>query len=379
MLQQISSTWASPCVDSVDVPKDHRLALAASGAPTPKGSTTTLDDFTRCEYEPIRASHLSGDRRRPNGGIQSRYAAGSVVGSRVCRMRRTVIAADSSPRVWFVTGAGRGIGRAIVEAALAAGDRVVGTVRGPAALEDLVERYPGRVDVEVLDVRDRTAIVEAVDRAVVAAGRIDIVVNNAGYGLVGMIEEVSEAEARSIIDTNLLGALWVSQAVLPHLRRQESGHIVQISTVGGVGTMPGFGLYNAGKWALEGFSEALAAEVAGMGIRVTIAELDGFDTDWSWSSMKFSAPIEAYDELRRSIFGTADVPWDESGREPGAEAAPSVAAAAILAHVDSDDGPLRLLVGDNSPTYVAMALDARRQDYERDRRFAWPTADDDQP
>ena len=116
-----------------------------------------------------------------------------------------------------------------------------------------------------------------------------------------------------------------------------------------------------------------------MGIRVTIAELDGFDTDWSWSSMKFSAPIEAYDELRRSIFGTADVPWDESGREPGAEAAPSVAAAAILAHVDSDDGPLRLLVGDNSPTYVAMALDARRQDYERDRRFAWPTADDDQP
>src|SRR5690606_8788104 len=108
------------------------------------------------------------------------------------------IAADSSPRVWFVTGAGRGIGRAIVEAALDAGDRVVGTVRQPAALDDLVERHPGRVDVAVLDVRDRTAIMQAVDTAVGTAGRIDVVVNNAGYGLVGMIEEVSEAEARSI-------------------------------------------------------------------------------------------------------------------------------------------------------------------------------------
>jgi NAD(P)-dependent dehydrogenase (short-subunit alcohol dehydrogenase family) len=281
--------------------------------------------------------------------------------------------ASPTPRTWFITGAGRGIGRALAEAALAAGDVVVGTVRRAGALDDLVRLHPGRSHEVVLDVRDRSEVEHAVDAALRVAGRLDVVVNNAGYGLVGAIEEVSEDAARAIIDTNLFGALWVAQAALPHLRRQGHGHIVQISSVGGVGTMPAFGMYNASKWALEAFSEALAAEVTDFGIRVTIAELDGFDTDWASSSMQFATPVAAYDAMRLATFGTSEVPWPQSEVAEGStDAPPSVAARAIIAHVAADDGPLRLLVGDNSATYVAMALDSRRRDYIRDERFTWP-------
>jgi len=281
--------------------------------------------------------------------------------------------------VWFVTGAGRGLGRAVVEAALAAGDRVVAGARRPEVLAALAGAWPGQLLVVPHDVRDRSAAFAAVDAAIAGFGRLDVVVNNAGYGLVGTIEEVSAAAAEDIVATDLLGALWTTQAALPHLRGQGSGHIVQISTVGGVGTMPALGLYNAAKWALEGFSEALAAEVTGFGIRVTIAELGGFDTDWGGSSMRFADPLPAYDELRVAVFGSAEVPWptadDESpGRADGADAEPppSVAAAAILAHVRAADGPLRLLVGDDAPVHVAGALDLRRADYARDPRFTWP-------
>ena len=302
-------------------------------------------------------------------------------------MRTLRTTPTTGPRVWFITGAGRGLGRAFAEAALGAGDCVVATVRRPGALTDLVDRYPRTLAVLPLDVRDRSAVAATVDRAVEHFGHLDVVVNNAGYGLVGAIEEVSEADARAILDTDLLGALWVTQAVLPHLRERGTGHIVQISTTGGVGSMPTFGMYNAAKWALEGFSEALAAEVAAFGIRVTIAELGGFATDWAGSSMRFASPVPAYDELRTSLFGTPSVPWevpDTTGTsaEPPVEApveppvepepGPEVAAAALLAHVDRDDGPLRLLVGDDAPGQVALALAARRDDYERDTRFTWP-------
>ncbi|RKQ84953.1 NADP-dependent 3-hydroxy acid dehydrogenase YdfG [Solirubrobacter pauli] len=269
-------------------------------------------------------------------------------------------------RVWLITGAGRGLGRAFTEAALEAGDRVVATVRDPAVLP---ERDGLRV--LTLDVRDRAAVRAAVADAHAAFGRLDVVVNNAGYGLVGGAEEVSEADARGQLDTNLLGPLWVTQAVLPFLRAQGSGHIVQISTTGAVGTVPLLGLYNASKWGLEGFSEALAAEVAGFGIRVTIAELGGFGTDWGGSSMAFATPHPAYDGLRAALFGTAEVPWPMPEEAPG-EPDPRAAAAALLAHVDADSGPLRLIIGDDAPEHIALALDTRRQDYARDPRFAWP-------
>lgn len=275
-------------------------------------------------------------------------------------------------RVWLITGASRGLGRAFARAALEAGDRVVVTARRPDALDDLVAACPARVVALPLDVTDRSAVLTAVDRALAAFGQLDVVVNNAGYGLLGAIEELTEAEARAQLETNFFGALWVTQAALPSMRARRSGHVVQISTVGGVGSMPTFGLYNASKWALEGFSEALAAEVAPFGIRVTIAELGGFATDWAWSSMRFATPLPAYDGLRESLFGSARVPWDMSNQASDTSADPAKAASALVAHVRRGDGPLRLMIGDDAPEHVRMALERRRDDYRRDERFKWP-------
>lgn len=275
-------------------------------------------------------------------------------------------------RVWLITGASRGLGRAFARAALEAGDRVVATARRPDALDELVAAHPERAVALPLDVTDRSAVFTAVERANAAFGQLDVVVNNAGYGLLGAVEEITEAEARAQLETNVFGALWVTQAALPFLRARRSGHIVQISSTGGVGSMPTFGLYNASKWALEGFSEALAAEVAPFGIRVTIAELGGFATDWSWSSMRFTAPLPAYDGLRESLFGSARVPWDMSQQASDTSADPAVAASALVAHVRRDDGPLRVLIGDDAPEHVRMALERRRDDYRRDERFEWP-------
>ncbi|WP_285364319.1 SDR family NAD(P)-dependent oxidoreductase [Microbacterium sp. LMC-P-041] len=268
----------------------------------------------------------------------------------------------SSPQIWMITGAGRGLGRALAESALEAGHIVVATVRGEHELP-----AHDRLTIMTLDVRDRGAARDTVRRAVEHHGRIDVLVNNAGYGLIGAVEEASEDDIRSVMDTNLLGPLWLSQAVIPVMREQSGGHIVQISTVGAVGTMPLLGLYNSTKWGLEGFSEAMAAEVARFGIRVSLIEPGALDTAWAGPSMRFSSPSDVYDEQRTELFGTAEVPWPPGDSAGGTT--PSDAAAAILAHVASDNGPLRVLIGDDAPEQVAAALDLRRQDYSRDPRF----------
>jgi NAD(P)-dependent dehydrogenase (short-subunit alcohol dehydrogenase family) len=204
----------------------------------------------------------------------------------------------------MITGASRGLGLALVERVLGAGHRAVATTRGAA-----IPVEHSRLTVMQLDPSDRAACRSVVAEAARRHGRLDVLVNNAGYGLVGAIEEVSEAQARDIVDTDMFGPLWMSQAVLPHMRAQGSGHIVQISSVGGVGAMPFFGLYNAAKWGLEGFSEALAGEVDSMGIRVTIAEIGAMDTRWATGSMRFASPQGVYDDLRAATLGTAQVPW----------------------------------------------------------------------
>jgi len=265
---------------------------------------------------------------------------------------------------FLITGANRGLGRALTVAALEAGHKVVAAVRGAHELP-----VHERLVIQRLDVRDRDKAFKAVDVAVARFGRLDVLINNAGYGLVGAIEEVTEAEAREIIDTDLLGALWLSQAAIAVMRGQGAGHVVQISTVGAVGTVPTLGLYNAAKWGLEGFSEALAAEVAGLGIRVTIVEPGEVDTDWGTNSMRFAAPNPAYDDLRTQLFGSPRVPWPNDGGTGGGTS-PSVVAAAILTHIaDPADERLRLLVGDDAPGQVAEAIARRRIDYERDARF----------
>jgi NAD(P)-dependent dehydrogenase (short-subunit alcohol dehydrogenase family) len=183
-------------------------------------------------------------------------------------------------RTWFITGTSRGFGREWAAAALQRGDRVVGTARDPSTLDDLTTEYPDTLLALALDVTDREAVFATVKRAHDHFGELDIVVNNAGYGQFGMVEELSEQEARDQIETNLFGALWVTQAALPYLRDRGAGHILQVSSIGGISAFGGIGMYHASKWGLEGLSQALAQEVQQFGIHVTLIEPGGFSTDW---------------------------------------------------------------------------------------------------
>ncbi|MFY1597582.1 SDR family oxidoreductase [Micromonospora sp. WMMD737] len=260
--------------------------------------------------------------------------------------------ATAAPRVWFVTGASRGLGRAFTEAALAAGDRVVGAARDVSPLDDLVARHPDRLLALRLDVTDRAAVLDVVEEAVRHFGRLDVVVNNAGALYMGMVEEFTEAEARAQLDLNFFGALWVSQAVLPHLRAQRGGHVVQVSSIGALGGFPSTGLYSASKFALEGMSEALAAEAAGFGVKVTIVQPGGYWTDL-YTSSTATAPNPAYDPLREELARQ----WAEGS----IDSEPRLAAEALMKLVASDDPPLRLLLG--SMVYdLAFDISRRRMD-----------------
>src|SRR3981189_3519539 len=201
-------------------------------------------------------------------------------------------------RTWFITGASRGFGREWAIAALERGDSVAATARDTSNLDDLVERFGDAVLPLMLAVTDRDAVFDTVAQAHERFGRLDIIVNNAGYGQFGMVEELSEAEAREQIETNLFGALWVTQAALPFLRAQGSGHFLQVSSIGGISAFAGIGMYHASKWGLEGISQSLAQEVAGFGIKVTLIEPGGYATDWGGSSAKHATEIPAYDDVR---------------------------------------------------------------------------------
>jgi NAD(P)-dependent dehydrogenase (short-subunit alcohol dehydrogenase family) len=244
-------------------------------------------------------------------------------------------------KIWFVTGSSRGLGRKFVEAALARGDQVAASARRTADLEDLVESYGDAILPVELDVTDRRSAFEAVERAVERFGRLDVIVNNAGYALIGAVEELSEEQLRDQLETNLFGAVWVIQAVLPHLRKQRSGHIVQVTSAAGLFSMPLGGGYHASKWALEGLNDALAQEVADFGIKVTIIEPGGFAT----RSGKNPDPLNnghlaetnaAYDALRQRLASAL-------GAQPAGD--PSAAAQTLLKLVDSDNPPLRVLFG----------------------------------
>ena len=203
-----------------------------------------------------------------------------------------------SSKTWFITGTSRGFGREWALAALDRGDSVVATAREASSVDALVAAYGDAVLPIALDVTDRDAVFAAVARAHDHFGRLDVVVNNAGYGQFGMVEELSEAESREQIETNLFGALWVTQAALPYLRAQGSGHFLQVSSIGGISAFPTVGIYHASKWALEGLSQSLAQEVAGFGIKVTLIEPGGYSTDWGGASAKHATALPAYDEVR---------------------------------------------------------------------------------
>ena len=239
-------------------------------------------------------------------------------------------------KVWFITGTSKGFGRIWAEAALARGDRVAATARNVKTLAPIVQRYGDRVATITLDVTDKAAAHAAVSEAHERFGRLDVVINNAGYGLFGAIEEISEGEARAQIETNLFGALWVTQAALPILRAQGSGHIIQVSSIGGVNAFPIVGLYHASKWGLEGFSQSLAAEVASFGIKVTLVEPSGFATDWGGPSAKHATKLPAYDGIHAGL---------ETWRKSFVPGDPEATGPAILKVVDATDPPLRIFFG----------------------------------
>lgn len=244
---------------------------------------------------------------------------------------------DSAVKTWFITGASRGFGREWTIAALDRGDRVAATARTIADLDGLRAKFGDAVLPLQLDVNDRTAAVEAVKAAYAHFGRLDVVVNNAGYGHFGFVEETTEEEARAQFDTNFFGALWVTQAALPYLREQEAGHIIQVSSVLGVTTAPTLGIYNASKWALEGLSESIAAEVAPFGIKLTLVEPGAFGTDWARSSATRSHAIDAYEPILRQL--------TEYQMSMPAAGDPKASAAAVLDVVDSENPPPRVIFG----------------------------------
>ncbi|MFD7862048.1 oxidoreductase [Streptomyces sp. NPDC059783] len=267
-------------------------------------------------------------------------------------------ARDRAPgRVWLITGASSGFGRAIAEAALEAGDTVVATARRPDVLEDLVAAHPDRAVAVQLDVTDTARIAAVVADTVLWYGRIDVVVNNAGMGLVGAVEETSDRELRELMDLHFFGPAALVRAVLPHMRRAGSGAVVQMSSMGGRFTFPGVGGYSATKFALEGLSEALAAEVAPHGIKVLIVEPGSFRTGFAGGgALRRSPALPAYEQTVGPV--RTGLP-DSDGKQEGD---PDRAAAAILTALAAEDTPLRLPLGNDATDGVLASLESSRNE-----------------
>lgn len=261
-------------------------------------------------------------------------------------------------KTWFITGAGRGFGRRFTQAALERGDNVAATVRDTAALADLVAAHGDALLPLQLDVTDRAAVDAAIAATTERFGAIDVVVNNAGYGLFGMVEEITEAQLRQQFEVNLFGAFHVTQAVLPTLRTQGHGHIVQISTVGGIVSFPALGGYNASKWALEGLTESLAQEVAGFGIKVTLVEPAGYSTDWAGSSAVTAERLPEYADAHAQVAaGWSSQPAEWTGD-------PDAVGAALLQVVDSEEPPLRVFFGIAPTQFVPQAYAQRLAEWK---------------
>ncbi|WP_326837335.1 SDR family NAD(P)-dependent oxidoreductase [Amycolatopsis rhabdoformis] len=252
-------------------------------------------------------------------------------------------------KTWFVTGSSRGLGRAVVENALAAGDRVAATARRPEQLSDLVHRYGDAVLPLALDVSDPAAVTTAVEAALRQFGRLDVVVNNAGYADTAAIEDGTLEAFTAQIATNFFGVVHVSKAVLPTLRRQGSGHLVQVSSLGGRLASPGLAAYQSAKWAVGGFSSVLAQEVAPFGVKVTVLEPGGMRTDWAGPSMAIPPISEPY---RPTVGAFVDLLHEANGGEP---TDPAKVAELVREVVDLPDPPLRLLVGTDAVQYASAA------------------------
>ena len=261
----------------------------------------------------------------------------------------------TATKVWFITGASSGFGRVWTEAALKRGDHVVATARDPETLDELVKIYGNAILALPLDVTDRNAVFGAVGKAHQHFGRLDIIVSNAGYGYMGAIEELEPEQAKASFDTNVFGTLSVIQAALPILRAQASGHILTVSSIGGVIAFPTGGTYTATKFAVEAMSEALAAEVAALGIKVTIIEPGHFTTGFR-AAVQSPPAIDVYSPIRQAI---------RSSFKPEDFGDPVATAAAIFKAVDADEPPLRLVLGSTTIAKLKAAYQARLSNWDK--------------
>jgi len=271
-------------------------------------------------------------------------------------------------RTWLVTGANSGFGRHLAEQLLARGDRVVGTVRDVGKVADLLERYPGSFRAETLDVTDTAAIRDVVERSFARLGRIDVIISNAGYGLFGAAEELSDQQIDRIVATNLVGSIQLIRAALPRLRAQGGGRIIQISTYGGQVAFAGNSMYHATKWGIEGFVESVAQEVAPFGIGVTIVEPGGARTEFRYGGAQVAKLMPTYDNNPAHAFLRMLDP--KNGLAPGD---PARMAARIIESVDVVPAPLRIVLGSQALETTLSTLRKRIAEFEAQRELAAST------
>jgi NAD(P)-dependent dehydrogenase (short-subunit alcohol dehydrogenase family) len=274
-------------------------------------------------------------------------------------------------KVWFITGSSRGLGRSLTQAVLAQGDQVAATARTPGQLNDLAAQYPGQILPIQLDVTDNKQIQQAVDTAVAYFGKIDVLVNNAGFGITGAAEAFTDEQVRSQLETNLYAPIAITRAVLPHMRKQRAGRILQISSVGGRVGNPGLSIYQAAKFGLGGFTEALAKEVAPLGIFVTSVEPGGFRTDWAGASMTFASSIDDYEASvgwKIKYLRTGDfVPVGDPGK-----------AAKVMVDLASHPAPpVHLILGSEAAEILKQADAARKAEFEKWLPVSMSTDHDD--
>lgn len=243
----------------------------------------------------------------------------------------------------LITGASRGFGKIWAKAFLKRGDTVIATARNVKDINDLVNEYGDAVLPLQLDVTNREQCFSVVNKALQHFGKLDVVINNAGYGLMGAIEEASEQEARDQFEANVFGTLWVTQAAIPVMRNQGKGHIIQVSSALGIATVPSLGIYNASKWAVEAISETMAGEVKAFGINTTLVEPIAYATDWSGASAVHSKPIDVYDNLRTAMN-------EHVKHMPVGD--PEATAEAVLKIVDAENPPLRIFFGKTALPWI---------------------------
>lgn len=271
-------------------------------------------------------------------------------------------------RTWLITGVSTGFGRELTQQLLERGDLVVGTVRRPDAVADFAARHPDTFRVETLDVTDTAAVRDVADRVFAELGRVDVVVSNAGYGLFGAAEELTDEQVEHLLDTDLLGSIALIRAALPHLRTQGGGRIIQISSYGGQVASAGNSLYHAAKWGIEGFCEAVAQEVAPFGIGITIVEPGGARTEFRYGSAQVATPLPAYEGNPAHAFRRMLDP--KNGLAPGD---PVRMATRIIESVDTEPAPLRLVLGSQALQSTIDTLTRRIQGFEAQRDLAAST------